>query len=169
MGPPESVTLIADTTEVARWRDRACCPTLCESKRGKRIGSRPRQVARAVRTPKRQAITLQLPDGSSVPLPCALVDVLRASADELADGHAVTVLPSEVALTPAEAAELLGLSRPFVVRLLDEGEIPSERLPRSRHRRVLLSDVLNFQAQREKRRTGRQRVAEAVEEADLPY
>lgn len=127
------------------------------------------QVARAVRTPKRQSITLQLPDGSSVPLPRALVDVLRASADELADGHAVTVLPSEVALTPAEAAELLGLSRPFVVRLLDEGEIPSERLPRSRHRRVLLSDVLHFQAQREKRRTGRQRVAQAVEEADLPY
>jgi excisionase family DNA binding protein len=127
------------------------------------------QVARAVRISKRQSITLQLPDGSSVPLPRALVDVLRASADELADGHAVTVLPSEVALTPAEAAELLGLSRPFVVLLLDENEIPSERLPRSRHRRVLLSDVLHFQAQREKRRTGRQRVAQAIEEADLPY
>ncbi|HET6832469.1 MAG TPA: helix-turn-helix domain-containing protein [Acidimicrobiales bacterium] len=93
---------------------------------------------------------------------------LRASADELADGHAVTVLPSEVALSPAEAAELLGLSRPFVVRLLDQGEIPSERLPRSRHRRVLLSDVLAFQAQRERRRTGRQRVAVAVEDAGLP-
>ena len=47
----------------------------------------------------------------------------------MADGHAVTVLPSEASLTPAEAAELLGLSRPFVVRLLDEGDIPSQRLP----------------------------------------
>lgn len=126
------------------------------------------EVARAVRG-RTRSFTLQLPDGSSVPLPRALVEVLRASADEMADGHAVTVLPSEVSLTPAEAAELLGLSRPFVVQLLDEGEIPSERLPRSRHRRVLLSDVLVFQARRERRRAGRRRIAEAVEEADLPY
>jgi excisionase family DNA binding protein len=126
------------------------------------------RVARAVRG-RRGSLALQLPDGTSVPLPRALVEVLRASADELADGHAVTVLPSEVSLTPSEAAELLGLSRPFVVRLLDEGEIPSERLPRSRHRRVLLSDVLAFQARRERRRTGRQRIGAAIEDAGLPY
>ena len=126
------------------------------------------EVARAVRSRSR-SLMLQLPDGTSVPLPRALVEVLRASAGELADGHAVTVLPSEVALTPAEAAELLVLSRPFVVRLLDQGEIASERLPRSRHRRVLLSDVLAFQARRGRRRTGRQRIAAAVEDAGLPY
>ena len=126
------------------------------------------EVARAVGS-RTRSLLLQLPDGTSVPLPRALVEVLRASADKLADGHAITVLPSEVALTPAEAAELLGMSRPFVVRLLDEGEIPSERLPRSRHRRVLLSDVLAFQARRERRRAGRQRIAAAVEDAGLPY
>lgn len=126
------------------------------------------QVARAVGS-RRSSLMLQLPDGTAVPLPRALVEVLRASADELADGHAVTVLPSEIALSPAEVAELLGLSRPFVVRLLDEGEIPSERLPRSRHRRVLLSDVLAFQARRDRRRAGRRRIAAAVEEAGLPY
>lgn len=125
-------------------------------------------VARAVQS-RSKSVTLVLPDGTSLPLPRALVEVLRASAGEMADGHAVTVLPSEVALSPAEAADLLGLSRPFVVRLLDEGEIPSERLPRSRHRRVLLSDVLAFQVRRERRRTGRQRIAALVEEADLPY
>lgn len=126
-------------------------------------------VAQAVATPGGLVLHLQLPDGSAVPLPPALVEVLRLSADELADGRAVTVLPSEITLTPAETAQLLGLSRPFVVRLLDQGEIPFERLPRSRHRRVRLSDVLVFQARRERRRVGRRRVAEAVEAADLPY
>lgn len=126
------------------------------------------QVARAVGN-RTQSLVLQLPDGTSIPLPRALVEVLRASADELAEGHAVTVLPSEVALSPAEAAELLGLSRPFVVRLLDQGEIPSERLPRSRHRRVMLSDIVAFQAKRDRRRTGRQRIAAVVEDAGLPY
>jgi len=75
------------------------------------------------------------------------------------------VLATEVRLTPAEVGELLGLSRPFVARLLDAGEIPSDRLPDSRHRVVHLADVLEFQLRRERRRAGRRRIADA---ADLP-
>lgn len=114
-------------------------------------------------------LVLRSSDGSEVTLPESLVKILLASASELSEGHAVTVLASETSLTPAEAGELLGLSRPFVVRLLDTGEIPSERLSDSRHRVIRLADVLEFQAKRERRRAGRQRVAEAVESADLPY
>ena len=65
--------------------------------------------------------------------------------------------------------ELLGLSRPFVARLLDAGEIPSERLPDSRHRVVRLADVLEFQVRRERRRAGRRRIADEVHAAHLPY
>ncbi|WP_405141535.1 helix-turn-helix domain-containing protein [Sphaerisporangium sp. NBC_01403] len=64
---------------------------------------------------------------------------------------------------------LLGLSRPFVTRLLDEGEIPSQRLPGSNHRLVRLADVLEFQERREHRAEGRRRIMEVAEEADLPY
>ncbi|WP_053619205.1 helix-turn-helix domain-containing protein [Nocardiopsis sp. NRRL B-16309] len=79
------------------------------------------------------------------------------------------MLAAETTLSPAEAAEMLGLSRPFVVRLLDEGAIPSERLPGSRrHRMVRLEDVLEFQAKRERRREGRRKIVDAVESADLP-
>lgn len=114
-------------------------------------------------------LVLRLPDGQEITLPAALVKVLLASAGELSEGHAVTVLASEVRLTPAEVGELLGLSRPFVVRLIDAGDLPAEHLPNSRHRVVRLSDVLEFQARRERRRAGRLRLAEAVEAADLPY
>lgn len=114
-------------------------------------------------------VTLTFPDGRSVPLPQAIVAVVRTTAGEIADGHSVTVLPSETDLTPAEAATLLGLSRPFVIRLLDDGEIPSQRLPRSRHRRVRLSDVLAFNARREQRNLGRRRIADTLDEAGLPY
>ena len=95
--------------------------------------------------------------------------LLAASAGELSEGHSVTMLPSDALLTPSEAAEILGLSRPFVVRLLDAGDIPSERLPRSRHRKVRLADVLAFQTRRERRRKGRQAVGDAAAAADLPY
>ncbi|BCB82470.1 hypothetical protein GCM10022251_70090 [Phytohabitans flavus] len=102
-------------------------------------------------------------------MPAALVEILRASTDELSEGHSVTILASEVLLTPAEVGELLGLSRPYVVRLLDQGQIASEFLPDSRHRVVRLADVLDFQRQRERRRMGRQRIVEAIESEDLPY
>ncbi len=114
-------------------------------------------------------LVLRLPDGREVPLPEALVKILLASAGELSAGRAVTVLPSEVRLTPAEVGELLGLSRPFVARLLDAGDLPSEHLPGSRHRVVGLADVLAFQARRERRRAGRRRIADVVESAVLPY
>ena len=113
--------------------------------------------------------TLRLPDGQEIALPESLVAVLIASAGQLSQGRGVTVLATELRLTPAEAGELLGLSRPFVARLLDAGEIPSERLPDSRHRVVRLADVLEFQARRERRRAGRRRIADAVKAADLPY
>ncbi|WP_045745388.1 helix-turn-helix domain-containing protein [Actinoplanes rectilineatus] len=115
-----------------------------------------------------QAI-LRLPSGQEIALSESLVAVLIASAGQLSQGHGVTVLATEVCLTPAEAGELLGLSRPFVARLLDAGEIPSEHLPDSKHRLVRLVDVLEFQARRERRRAGRRRLADAVQAADLPH
>ncbi|KOX13989.1 helix-turn-helix domain-containing protein [Nocardiopsis sp. NRRL B-16309] len=114
-------------------------------------------------------LVLRLSDDTEVRLPDSLLRVLLASAGELSEGHGVTVLSLDTVLTPAEVAELLGVSRPFVVRLLDEGRIPSERLPDSRHRVVRLVDVLEFRAAREKRRTGRRRIAEEVDSAELPY
>jgi excisionase family DNA binding protein len=114
-------------------------------------------------------LVLKLPDGSEIVLPASLVKVLVATAIELSVGHAVTLLASDVRLSPAEVGELLGLSRPFVARLLDTGEIPSEHLPGSRHRVVRLTDVLDFQTRRERRHAGRRRIADVVESADLPY
>ena len=114
-------------------------------------------------------VVLRLPDDTYLALPPALTRVVATSLRELAAGHAVTVMPSEAFLTPAEVGELLGLSRPFVSRLLDDGQIPSERLHDSRHRRVRLSAVLAYQRRREARRTGRRAVADAAEAAGLPY
>jgi excisionase family DNA binding protein len=125
------------------------------------------QLSRAVAGITR--LTLRLPNGDEIELPESLIRVLQASADELSAGNAVTLLASEVLLTPAEVGELLGLSRPFVARLLDQGQIPSAHLPESRHRVVRLDDVLEFQSRRQRRREGRRRIADAVEAEDLPY
>ena len=114
-------------------------------------------------------LILRLPNGHEVVLPPDIVEVLQVSADQLSAGHAVMILASEVLLTPAEVGELLGVSRPYVARLLDQGLLPSERLPGSRHRVVPLADVLEFQQRRERRRQGRKAIADVVDSEQLPY
>ncbi|MFE0700069.1 helix-turn-helix domain-containing protein [Streptomyces sp. NPDC058872] len=125
-------------------------------------------AAAARMAPDSVEVLVRTPDGGELALPKELVRVLLASAGELARGHAVTVLASEAQLSPAETAELLGLSRPFVARLLDAGDIPSTNLPGSSHRVVRLADVLAFQQRRERRREGRRQIADVLADTDLP-
>jgi excisionase family DNA binding protein len=134
-------------------------------------GPEDRESVQHVRQVAEQAVSLvlRLSDGRELALPATLMRLLLVSAGELSQGRAVTVLASEVTLTPAEAGELLGLSRPFIVRLIDAGDLPAEHLPNSTHRVVRLSDVLAFQERRDRRREGRRRLAEAVESENLPY
>ncbi|WP_220448351.1 helix-turn-helix domain-containing protein [Nonomuraea diastatica] len=69
-------------------------------------------------------------------------------------------------MTTQEAADLLGVSRPTVVRLLERGEIPFEQP--GRHRRFLLRDVLAYQERRRhQRQASLDRMVEISEEADL--
>jgi excisionase family DNA binding protein len=114
-------------------------------------------------------LVLRTADGTEIALPSSLLRMVVSAANNLAAGRAVMTIAAEVTLTPAEAAELLGLSRPFVARLIERGDIPSELLPESRHRRIRLEDVLEFQTRRERRAEGRRRIADVAATADLPY
>jgi excisionase family DNA binding protein len=77
------------------------------------------------------------------PLPGALREVLALAAAALAEGRPVTLACHEPTLSTQEAADLLGISRPTLVRLLDAGVIPYDRP--GRHRRVQLADLLAHQ------------------------
>jgi excisionase family DNA binding protein len=114
-------------------------------------------------------LVLRTADGTEISLPASFLQLVVSAANTLAAGQAVMTIAAEVSLTPAEAAELLGLSRPFVARLLERGDIPSELLPESRHRRIKLEDVLAFQTRRSRRAAGRRRIADIAATADLPY
>jgi excisionase family DNA binding protein len=82
------------------------------------------------------------PDGSQIDIPEDLYGVLRDVVDALSQGLAITIAPHNTMLTTQEAADLLNISRPTLVRLLTDGEIPHTM--RGRHRRVLLRDVLDY-------------------------
>jgi excisionase family DNA binding protein len=80
--------------------------------------------------------------GASAPLPPEARDLLRQLLGHLANGDAVTVVPMHAELTAQQAAELLGVSRPFLIRLVDEGKLAYRMV--GTHRRVSLADVLAF-------------------------
>ncbi|WP_238412629.1 helix-turn-helix domain-containing protein [Saccharothrix deserti] len=83
------------------------------------------------------------PDGSRLELPAEVFEVLRDVVLAMSQGLAITVAPQHTVLTTSEAAHLLGVSRPTLVRLLEAGEIPFEQP--NRHRRVRLVDLLAYQ------------------------
>ncbi|WP_455352374.1 helix-turn-helix domain-containing protein [Streptomyces sp. SYSU K217416] len=85
-------------------------------------------------------------DGTGVELPATLVDALLAMAELFAAGKAVAVTAVGDTLSTTEAAELLGVSRPTVVRWLEEGRIPYDQP--GKHRRVKLVDLVRYRARR---------------------
>lgn len=84
--------------------------------------------------------------GDQVELPAEVYKVLRQVVEALRQGLAVTVAPLTQTLTTQQAADLLGVSRPTLIKLLDLGKVPFERA--GTHRRVLLRDVLAYREQR---------------------
>jgi excisionase family DNA binding protein len=102
-------------------------------------------------------------NGQSVALPAPFAAALYQAAREQAAGHRVTIsFPDAVdELTPNQAAAELGISRPLLVKLLDDGTISSRQLPGSRHRKVTRADLDAYQ---EKKSTRRQLIADAMNE-----
>lgn len=90
------------------------------------------------------------PDDDPIELPESLYNVLRDAIAILSAGHAVSISPVERRLTTTEAGELLGVSRQYLTRLIENREIPCEFT--GRHRRIKLQDVLDYKAKRTRKR-----------------
>ncbi|WP_306507873.1 excisionase family DNA-binding protein [Corynebacterium sp.] len=102
-------------------------------------------------------------DGQAVNLPEEAFRVLLEAVRAMQQGKAVTVAPVDQLLTTQEAADFLGISRPTLVKKLEDGSIEFERTTGGKHRRVRLVDVLQYQdGQRaERRKALRELVSEA--------
>lgn len=93
--------------------------------------------------------------------------VIRSMLTDVAGGERVVVLRAEDEVTPAQAAEMLGVTRQFVDRLCEDDVLPFRRLPGSRHRRIRVQDVIDLAAERERRRAGHEALRAAAEDAGL--
>ena len=100
-----------------------------------------------------KGVRLQMKTGKKseeLNLPPSALRLLVGVLTELAQGNAVTLTPLRAELTTQQAADLLNVSRPYLVKLLDENTIPSRKV--GSHRRVLLTDLLNYRKEFEAKR-----------------
>jgi excisionase family DNA binding protein len=87
------------------------------------------------------------PDGKTQLLPSTLYSFLCTLLADLKSGKSVTILQSNASLTTVEAGKLLGMSRQFLIGLLEKGEIPCHKV--GTHRRLYARDVLAYKAKRD--------------------
>ena len=90
----------------------------------------------------RDRMQLKLPDGEDVIVPGYALDLLLDILTEMSKGNAVTLMPIHAELTTQEAANLLNVSRPYIVSLLEKGEIDHHKV--GTHRRIKASDLLDY-------------------------
>jgi excisionase family DNA binding protein len=91
------------------------------------------------------------PDGQQLEIPDSIYRVLVAAVAAMAKGNAVSIVPVHHELTTQQAAELLGVSRPHLVKLVDAGEIPHHKT--GSHRRIYFEDLMRYRDVRDAQRS----------------
>jgi excisionase family DNA binding protein len=103
-----------------------------------------------------------------VELPTSALRLLLDILAELAEGNAVKVVPVHAELTTQEAADMLNVSRPHMVKLLEEGALLFHRV--GKHRRIRFSDLMQFKAQRDQvSKDAMAALAKQAQELDMGY
>jgi len=118
-----------------------------------------------------QSLTVQVMDADHdepIELPAGAVTMLLDILGAMASGQGVTIIPEDAELTTVQAADILHVSRPFLIKLLNEGQILYRRV--GKHRRIRMEDVMNFKRTIDQQREAvlDQLVAEAQEQ-DMGY
>lgn len=88
--------------------------------------------------------------GEALVVPRSAVELLARILAHMADGQGVSVVPAHAELTTQQAADLLNVSRPFLIGLLNAGEIDYRTV--GRHRRIRAESVLRYMAEDDRRR-----------------
>ncbi len=106
----------------------------------------------------RRGVAVRVVAGNTeLSVPVIALELFFHVLSEMSKGNAITVLPYHAELTTQEAADLLNVSRPFLVELLDEKKIPFRKV--GKHRRVRVEDLMSY---KEKTDTDRRKILDAL-------
>ena len=107
-------------------------------------------------------------DGSDIILPRSALVLLRDILAEMAKGNSVSVTPMHAELTTQQAADLLNVSRPYLIGLLERGKIPYTLT--GTHRRIQAQALLDYKQRRKaESRKALEELAQQAQEEDMGY
>lgn len=89
-------------------------------------------------------------NGEQIAIPNSVYQVLLQVIQAMASGQAISIVPLEREMTTQQAADFLNVSRPYLIKLLEQGEIPHIKV--GTHRRVPFQDLMKYKEQRDSKR-----------------
>ncbi|WP_143870008.1 helix-turn-helix domain-containing protein [Catenovulum sediminis] len=89
-------------------------------------------------------------EGEQFVLPGHVMQILLDVLSEISNGNAISLIPHNQEVSTQEAANILNVSRPFLIKLLEGGNIPFHKI--GTHRRVKLQDILTYKQQIDEKR-----------------
>jgi len=129
-----------------------------------------RILAKYIKTTKNPILHLGSNDkkDQKIIIPPSALQLFIDLLEEMGQGNAVSLIPIHAELTTQEAADLLNVSRPFLINLLKEGKIPFRKV--GTKRRILAKDVLRYKAQIDKKRLkALEALSKQAQELDMGY
>ena len=103
-----------------------------------------------------------------VAIPLKALKLLNSIISNMAQGKSIALMPTDAEITTQQAAEILNVSRPHVIKLLEKGEIPYRKV--GSHRRILLQDILEYESKfRSARRKKLDHLAKEAQKLNLGY
>lgn len=103
-----------------------------------------------------------------VAIPLKALKLLNSIISNMAQGKSIALMPTDAEITTQQAAEILNVSRPHVIKLLEKGEIPYRKV--GSHRRILLQDILEYESKfRSDRRKKLDYLAKEAQKLNLGY
>ena len=120
---------------------------------------------------RKRPLTLRVrEEGQEKPLelPAGAVAMLMEILEAMAAGRGVTLMPENAELTTVQAADVLNVSRPFLIKLLDENELPHRKV--GKHRRIRVEDVMAYKSRIDREREAvLDQLAREAQEAGMGY
>jgi len=108
-------------------------------------------VSHTVKSIRNNGVKIKIQEtGAFITIPKKAFALLSTILKNMAEGKSISIIPSDSEISTQQAADMLNISRPHLVKLLESGEIPFKKT--GSHRRVLLQDIVAYEAQLQKER-----------------
>ena len=101
-----------------------------------------RRLSRFAKRNRPLRVAPQVNGAEPIELPASAVRLLFRLLTDMAAGHAVMLIPVHAELTTQQAADMLAVSRPFIIKQVEEGKLPHRKV--GTHRRIMFKDLMDY-------------------------